>query len=525
MRNELLGTGSARDIHRASSEQLSFIRSCCVRVRAVVIDLLTILLLCTLGPMLFAVMGFFCLVPILERLLHPRREYMDGVSAAYLNHVEEAVIHALVTTRDRVDAEAVFRAFEQTYVSSPRQEFARFRQRAVRRKWLWPYFTCEHVVVDPSHHFRAVTDHLTQRDMEKKIAEVEGQLMDFDRPLWELWHFQDYTDENGRPCSLIMLRVHHAVMDGFTGLRVMMQGADPNKPSNSAPGNRADRRRRLGCVEMVRFWLRAVRKLLLMPTDSPSVYKSSRLLKPSSARTVAWSSLNCTSVADLKVLGQKLEGATINDILMAALTGALKKYAHRTEGAMLPSDVNACTWVSLSPLKHIYSDFRDVPLIWGNSTLGAVYIKLPIGPVHRDVSVGETLQALRKSTADPALMLEAGTATAMISMFGWLPRLVARPVWPLLTNKVSLSMSNVPGPQFALSWLGVPVRHMLFFVPPAGSISLFVTIVTWNGSINVGMGIDSELFSQEDLKQICGEFIQGEIEELKKEALRAEGIV
>ena len=43
--------------------------------------------------------------------------------------------------------------------------------------------------------------------------------MDFDRPLWELWVFENYTDDSGKACSMIMMRLHHCMLDGFTGLR------------------------------------------------------------------------------------------------------------------------------------------------------------------------------------------------------------------------------------------------------------------------------------------------------------------
>lgn len=295
-----------------------------------------------------------------------------------------------------------------------------------------------------------------------------------------------------------------------------MQGSEPNKPPEAVAQSRGDRRPRMGCLQLASFALRSVRKLLLMPEDSPSAFKASERLSPTEPRTVAWNSLKAATVADLKQLGKELNGATINDILITALTGALRKHAQTAPNAGLSSDVTACTWVSLSPLKHIYTDFDELPLRWGNSTLGAVYMKLPVGPQHGQLSSVETMGVLRESTSDPSLMVEAGIATKLLSTMGWVPRLICKPLWGPLANKVSVSMSNVPGPQFALEWCGVPVRRMMFFVPPAGSISLFVTIATWDGEVSIGMGVDAKLMSHEALSSITGELFEAEIKQLQQ---------
>jgi len=483
---------------------------------AVILDILTVVILIALAPILLAILLLVCAFPILDRLLHPRREYMDGISSAYINHIMEAVIHGLVTATERKDADSVFEAFDKTYVSTSRPEFARFKQRVVKRDWLWPYWTDASANFDRNHHFRVVKDPLTKEGLEQRLAQIQTDIMDIERPLWELWHFENFTDVDGKASSVTMLRMHHAVADGFTGMRVIMQGAQPNKPPAEVVQSRGDRRPRLGLCQLVRYWLRSIRKLLLMQDDKPSTFKATTRLTPTARKVVTWNELKAANVADLKALGKELNGATINDILISALAGALRKYTETTPDAGLPADLTACTWVSLSPLKHIYTDFDQLPLRWGNSTLGAVYIKLPIGPDHGQCSTHETMELLRKSTGDPALMLEAGTATKLLSMMGWLPRLAAAPVWGPLANKVSVSMSNVPGPQFPLEWCSVPVRNMMFFVPPTGTISLFVTIATWDGQIIVGMGVDGTLMSQEALSSIAGELFEAEIRQLQQ---------
>ena len=55
---------------------------------------------------------------------------------------------------------------------------------------------------------------------------------------------------------------------------------------------------------------------------------------------------------------------------------------------------------------------------------------------------------------------------ALIALFGSLPRFLTRPIWKALAFKTTLSMSNMPGPQFPLAFLGSPIDQIFFFVAP-----------------------------------------------------------
>merc|ERR1712107_675798 len=82
------------------------------------LDVVTILALLILAPVLLVLLLLVCTVPIIERLFHPCRQYMDGVSSAYINHIIEAVIHGMVVSKERKDAESVFQEFDKNYVTT-----------------------------------------------------------------------------------------------------------------------------------------------------------------------------------------------------------------------------------------------------------------------------------------------------------------------------------------------------------------------------------------------------------------------
>merc|ERR1712032_371214 len=119
-----------------------------------------------------------------------------------------------------------------------------------------------------------------------------------------------------------------------------MQGANPNKPpADGVASGRAEARRRPGLFMLLHYWLVSVRKLLFMQPDAPNAFKASVRLTPADPRTIAWSTLKKSTVSNLKQLGKSLNGATINDILMTALAGALRRHAEQSNVANLPNDI------------------------------------------------------------------------------------------------------------------------------------------------------------------------------------------
>ena len=102
-----------------------------------------------------------------------------------------------------------------------------------------------------------------------------------------------------------------------------------------------------------------------------------------------------------------------------------------------------------------------------------------------------------------------------------LPLLPARVLVPLatfLTKKTSVSMSNVPGPQFPISVGGTVVDQLCFFVAPQGYLSIFVCIMSYNDKITVGVGADSNILTAEQAREVVGPLFEAELSLLAKEA-------
>ncbi|MGH8173435.1 MAG: WS/DGAT domain-containing protein, partial [Rhodanobacteraceae bacterium] len=59
-------------------------------------------------------------------------------------------------------------------------------------------------------------------------------------------------------------------------------------------------------------------------------------------------------------------------------------------------------------------------------------------------------------------------------------------------RKASAVATNVPGPQQPLYLAGVEVRELMFWVPQTGSISLGLSILSYNGKVYFGVIGDSK---------------------------------
>ena len=169
--------------------------------------------------------------------------------------------------------------------------------------------------------------------------------------------------------------------------------------------------------------------LLLMPNDSPTRFKG----QPSGIKRVAWT--DPISLPEVKAVSHAL-GCSVNDMLLAAVTGALNGYlaekGDETEGV----EIRALVPVNLR------SPGSDREL--GNR-FGVVALELPVGlenPLARLHEIHRRMEAL-KSSYEPTVTL------GLLSTLGYAPKLVQDTVFDLLLSRATAVMTNVPGPQTA----------------------------------------------------------------------------
>jgi hypothetical protein len=428
------------------------------------------------------------------RWLYP--QYLDPVSSNQINRDPEYVMncHILLPTCDVVSKEKTYEVFD-FYC----QKFARFRERVVVRPYLWPYWEPVEKVDLSQHIFFDSTemDHDTLQELiSKSLTQGLNPLL----PLWRFIVFTNYTFQDGTRGSMMFFKYHHCMGDGFTLARTLFTGAegydelgpDVSKPKSSvkAAGGQG------GGFEASKT-LSAAGKLVALQDDPPSALKAKSLLKPLDHRVACWGTSKIT-ITEIKKAA-KSGGFTINDMVLAALSASLRQYQMQKGEAVV--DPLAAVWVALRPLAEAFQK-QDADKVYepGNTTLGAVYLRLPVAKefesrADRVKAICEEISNLKGS---PEPLLAQGT----MGLFGLLPKTLSNPIWHALSNKVSISVSNVPGPSVDFKWCGARPTGLSVFVPPVGTISTFCLITSFNDHITLSLAMDGFLFSNQDAQFI-----------------------
>jgi WS/DGAT/MGAT family acyltransferase len=180
----------------------------------------------------------------------------------------------------------------------------------------------------------------------------------------------------------------------------------------------------------------------------------------------------------------KAFGCTVNDVLIAAVTGALRQYMISVgdDPDDLP-DIRATVPVNLRPLEHAQE--------LGNH-FGLVFLSLPLSidsPLERLYAVNDRMNELKSSK-------QATVTLGFLAALGMGPSAVQKPVLDLLSKKATAVLTNVPGPQKPLYLAGAKLKEMMFWVPQNGSIGLGISILSYNNKVFFGLISDHRLLPE-----------------------------
>lgn len=435
---------------------------------------------------------------------------MAPVDVAWF-HIDGPVNLAQVTgialTRKPLDFAKV-----KTVFTARLGRFRRFRQRAVERGFpiatpCWedmPDFAIEqqlhHVALPAPHDDAALAD---------LISDLAGTPLDRERPLWEA----HVVDGVGGGSALIM-RIHHCVGDGTAMMAVIRELFDatraaPVVPAAKAAPASAGSARIESPIAYARDAVAASAKASLAaigagldtvmhPQDSlekvarvleGAAILASALLKAPDPRSplkgefgmkkrVAWS--DPVALDDVKAVGSPL-GAKINDVLVAAMTGALRTYLQGRHVDVSRTHVRALVPVDLRP-PHRAGEL-------GNQ-FGLVTLDLPVRSrtaAQRLRSIKARMDALKRSPEAAAILL-------LFDLFGRGPKAVEDFAVDLFGSKASVVMTNVAGPRRTLYLAGVPIDRLMFWVPhPGRQLGMGISILSYRGAASLALVADARL--------------------------------
>ena len=100
-------------------------------------------------------------------------------------------------------------------------------------------------------------------------------------------------------------------------------------------------------------------------------------------------------------------------------------------------------------------------------------------------SVDRELRALPVEDAPDAIV-----AMKVLGAMGMASRTVERLGIDLFTGKASMLVTNVPGPTHRVRLFGGTLGGLMVWAPVSGSVGLGITLVSYAGSVRMGVGAD-----------------------------------
>jgi diacylglycerol O-acyltransferase / wax synthase len=376
--------------------------------------------------------------------------------------------------------------------------FGRFHQRVVRPRTRGnlPHWQ-DDARFDITNHVShvALPAPGTDKVLRDLVSELMATPLDFSKPLWHVHVVDGYGGS-----SVVLVRIHHCVADGIALVRVMLSLTDPSA-TTGPPRTRHERPEPVGALD----WLpAAVRRgvalgqdvigdpeklgslarlgvhgayrlgrLVLLPPDPPTVFKGALGRR----KRAAWS--QPLPLEEFKRIG-KAFGATVNDVLVAATAGALRRYIERRGEPTAGVSIRASVPVNLRPIEQAHK--------LGNA-FGLVFISLPIGvvdPVKRLRAIKKEIDGLKRSP-------EALVAYGVLSLMGAAPVEVERLGLRFFGSKATAVLTNVPGPREPLFMAGRKVERIMFWVPQSGHLGLGISILSYAGGVMLGVATDEGL--------------------------------
>ena len=380
---------------------------------------------------------------------------------------------------------------------------------------------------DVTYHVRRSA--LPKPGSDEQLNDLAARLMsrplDHGRPLWETYLVEGLE----RNRIAVITKTHHAMVDGIgaveLGQVILDVSATPRPPTESLwmpqpePGVTqlvfdavAEMVQRPGeLVENARSAAldaaATVQKVAEAVTGIVSAAKAAARPAPGSPLNVRISHQRRFATARTKLddyrAVRKTHGGTVNDAVLATVSGALRNWL-LSRGEAVNSYATIRALVPLS--------VRDTESENGvGSKVQAYLVDLPVGesnPVVRLHHISHAMRAHKESgqsVAADTLVRVGGITPPTLHALG------ARAASSFSRRIFNVVVTNVPGPQVPLYAAGAKMIEMFPIVPLAKNQALSIGVTSYDGGVYFGLNADRDAMSDVDI--VAG-MVEESLEEL-----------
>jgi len=450
-----------------------------------------------------------------ERLSALDATFLDVESSAAPMHVGAALLFdakPLTLPHGGIDIERLSK-----YIQAALNSIPRYRQRVEWTPGFGHPVWVDDERFDMHFHLRHTRLPLPgeERALKRLVGRLFSQHLDRSRPLWEFWVVEGVENDT----FALVIKVHHCMVDGVAGVQLLeaLLQVSPDaverepQPWQARPApsraqlmmneanHRIDGLRKLSrYMPRVRQNLQGVTNVLrsgMRPT--PKTPFTEHDISP--YRRFDWITFDLNEVKAIK----KSLGGTINDVVVATTTGAVRRFLLRRGSNVDAMDrfrtvlpVNTRKAGGLSVGNHVAMLLADLPVSEHD----------PIERLRKVTAVTTALKNESNQTGGTELIEDVADLTTK--------RLVSelyRTAMRLRTY--NLIITNVPGPPIPLYMLGAPMRAIYPMVPLMQNQNLGIALFSYAGGLHWGFNADWESFPDvhefvEDIRNTFTEYVQ-----------------
>ncbi|HSM29140.1 MAG TPA: wax ester/triacylglycerol synthase family O-acyltransferase [Woeseiaceae bacterium] len=369
-----------------------------------------------------------------------------------------------------------------------------------------------------------------------QVARLQARQLDHSRPLWMAHVIEGLEDIPGVPAGAfaVFMKFHHAAIDGATGqdVQAMMHDREPLQADASsyrpsigpgeedekpgawsllarAPFNTALRSTKLGLGLL--FALPGALRVGLSRNRTPKTPVPDTVFNPARVSPNRVIGARFFDLEDFRAIRATCRGATVNDVALTVIAGALRYYLEARES--LPDE----PLVAGCPINvGSRADAAE-----GRANL----LSIMTPPLHTDIR--DPVERLR-ATCDDTLGAKSTTAalgkTTLTRIPMNLPAPVAKSLYPLLvtlsvqsrTLLFNTLISNVAIDGGPLYFAGAKLVKVLATAPPFDQWAVFHTVVSFGGEMSIAFTACRETLPDAAFYAEC---IEASFHELKTAAL------
>lgn len=361
--------------------------------------------------------------------------------------------------------------------------YPRFTQKIATKMGL-PYWV-EDDTFDIRKHveLESLENETSREELESRLTAMAHIPLDTKRPMW---HMSVIDKVNGG--YAIVFRVHHCVTDGLGLVHVLNHLTDDNDNHGKTPSHVghplvAEPVRALVCSYLGKCmtWLKIgfhVSRLSVLFPDAKTQLKAPM----TGNKKLVW--LPPLAMEQVRTLSKRM-GVTLNDVWVAAASGALRQYLSERGEQVDKKPLRAAVTFNLREKANAYQ--------LGNQ-FGLVAVELPTNlqdPNQRLSESSRRMNAIKRSQQPRATMV-------FLSIAGCLPAFLQRFALNLFTSKGSVVLTNIEGPKSWRYLAGSKMTDLICWVPQAAMIGVGLAFISYAGQIQLALFVDTALVDDPD---------------------------